>query len=186
MAQGAWRRARGTWRMAYMAHGIYGTCAMRRARSTALARTAQLASERRHTPTWHASASSASHPPPLYPPFVRRVCRRQIANRREITILLYTNVGGDAERDGGCLRVHPPRRTKCRTGASGADDAEVADAPLTSGRGGAVISAEPLTWVRGAASYEVVVKKQVGGGDEGVECGVTTVPPGASTSPAAT
>ena len=47
----------------------------------------------------------------------------------------------------------------------------------TSGQGGAVIAAEPLVWVRGEASYEVVIKKQVGGGDEGVECGVTTVPP---------
>jgi hypothetical protein len=47
----------------------------------------------------------------------------------------------------------------------------------TSGQGGAVIAAEPLVWVRGEASYEVVIKKQVGSGDEGVECGVTTVPP---------
>lgn len=47
----------------------------------------------------------------------------------------------------------------------------------TSGQGGAVIAAEPLVWVRGEASYEVVIKKQVGGGDEGVECGVTTMSP---------
>lgn len=29
------------------------------------------------------------------------------ANRREITILLYVNHGWDAERSGGCLRLHP-------------------------------------------------------------------------------
>lgn len=28
-------------------------------------------------------------------------------NLREITILLYTNVGWDAKRSGGCLRLHP-------------------------------------------------------------------------------
>ena len=29
------------------------------------------------------------------------------SSRRELTILLYTNVGWDAERHGGCLRLHP-------------------------------------------------------------------------------
>ena len=30
----------------------------------------------------------------------------ELANRREITILLYLNSGWDAQRNGGCLRLH--------------------------------------------------------------------------------
>ena len=45
------------------------------------------------------------------------------------------------------------------------------------GSGGSVISAEPLPFVRGELSFEVVIKSQGGEGDEGLEVGVTTTPP---------
>lgn len=45
------------------------------------------------------------------------------------------------------------------------------------GRGGAVMAEEPLKWVDGKASYEVVIHKYAGSADEGVEIGVTTTPP---------
>jgi hypothetical protein len=45
------------------------------------------------------------------------------------------------------------------------------------GRGGAVIGAEPLQFVDGRATFEVVIIKYAGGGNEGVEIGVTCTPP---------
>ena len=46
-----------------------------------------------------------------------------------------------------------------------------------SGSGGCVMSAEPLKLVDGGVSYEVVIKKQHGHGNEGLEMGLTTIPP---------
>ena len=31
----------------------------------------------------------------------------EVSNRREITFLVYLNVGWDAQKSGGCLRIHP-------------------------------------------------------------------------------
>lgn len=44
----------------------------------------------------------------------------------------------------------------------------------THGQGGVVISAEPIELERGEATFEVVVKKYAGAGNEGIEVGVTT------------
>ncbi|GMH82002.1 hypothetical protein TrVE_jg184 [Triparma verrucosa] len=45
------------------------------------------------------------------------------------------------------------------------------------GQGGACIASEPLVFVNGEASFEVVIKKMKGSEDEGLECGVTTTRP---------
>ena len=44
-------------------------------------------------------------------------------NRREISVLLYLNVGWDAQRHGGCLRIHPEARAKQPAGGGAHADA---------------------------------------------------------------
>ena len=44
-------------------------------------------------------------------------------NRREITILLYLNVGWDAARDGGCIRLSPPAAASAAASADASADA---------------------------------------------------------------
>ena len=43
--------------------------------------------------------------------------------------------------------------------------------------GGAVLGARPLEFIDGKASFDVIVKKYAGDGDEGLELGVTTTKP---------
>ncbi|KOO30937.1 hypothetical protein Ctob_010920 [Chrysochromulina tobinii] len=45
------------------------------------------------------------------------------------------------------------------------------------GQGGCVIGAEPLVFIDGVATFEVVIKRYSGSGDEGLEVGVTTTKP---------
>ena len=45
------------------------------------------------------------------------------------------------------------------------------------GKGGCVMGMEPLAFVNGEASFEVVIKRQSGSGNEGLEVGVTTTEP---------
>jgi len=76
-------------------------------------------------------------------------------NRREITCLLYLNHGWDAERCGGCLRLHPADRTA---------------SPATTAGGAAPVDVEPtagrmVLFDAGKQMHEVLPCR----GDEGVE-----------------
>lgn len=73
----------------------------------------------------------------------------EVDNRRELTILVYVNVGWDAKRHGGCLRLHPPESDGHGggggSGGGGGGGGPAAEGGGSGGGGGAAASLTQAT-----------------------------------------